>query len=200
MTESTFLESLRGRLSGLPQEEIDRSLDYYAEMIDDRMEEGMPEEDAVAAVGPVDSAAAQIIRDMSLPRLVKARVKPRRALKAWEILLMVLGSPVWLPLLLAAAAVLLAVYITLWSLILVIYAIDLSFAACAVAGLAGGAICLFGQRVPLGAASVGCGLIGFGVAVLLFFGANQAVRGTLWLSRSTVQGIKARFIRKGEAQ
>ena len=61
-------------------------------MLDDQMEEGLSEEEAVAAVGPVDEIVRQIIADTPLAKLAKERMRPRRQLKAWEIVLLVLGS------------------------------------------------------------------------------------------------------------
>lgn len=51
MTKEQFLRAVRERLTGLPQSDIDRSLDFYSEMIDDRIDEGLSEEEAVAAMG-----------------------------------------------------------------------------------------------------------------------------------------------------
>ena len=46
MTKNEFIEKLRARevLFGLPEEDIARSISFYGELIDDRMEEGMSEE------------------------------------------------------------------------------------------------------------------------------------------------------------
>ena len=41
MTKNEFLEQLRRGLSGLPMEDIDERLNFYSEMIDDRIEEGL---------------------------------------------------------------------------------------------------------------------------------------------------------------
>ena len=54
MLKQEFLAQLRDALCGLPQRDIDERLTFYSEMIDDRMEEGLSEEEAVAAVGSVD--------------------------------------------------------------------------------------------------------------------------------------------------
>ena len=56
---------------------------------------------------------------------------PRR----WLIVLLALGSPIWLSLLIAAAAVVLSLYIVLWSLILSLWAVELSLAVAALAGV-----------------------------------------------------------------
>ncbi len=59
MNKEQFLASLRARLIGLPQADLERTLQYYREMIDDRIEEGMSEYQAVADVGnPAELAAA----------------------------------------------------------------------------------------------------------------------------------------------
>ena len=47
MKKQEFLDLLKNRLWALPERDIQQSLDYYKEMIDDRMEDGLSEEDAV---------------------------------------------------------------------------------------------------------------------------------------------------------
>ena len=199
MTKLEFLATLRDRLAGLPGEDIGRSMDYYSEMIDDRMEEGVSEEEAVQAIGSMDDVVAQILMETSLPKLVKAKVSRNRSLRAWEIVLLILGSPIWLPLALAALVILLAVYIVIWSMMLVLYAVDLSMAATGIAGLLGAAAQMFGGRLAQGAFLAGSGLACAGTAVLLFFGFNLVAKGVLVLSKKMLLGIKACFVRKGDA-
>lgn len=111
MNKQEFLGALKKRLSGLPKNEIEERLAFYGEMIDDRTEDGRTEEEAVAEIGGADEIAAQIIADIPLTRLVKEKIKPKRRLKTWEIVLIVLGSPIWLSLAIAAAAVFFSMYI-----------------------------------------------------------------------------------------
>jgi uncharacterized membrane protein len=49
MGKQEFLTRLGKALSGLPREDIEERLNFYSEMIEDRMEEGLSEEEAVAA-------------------------------------------------------------------------------------------------------------------------------------------------------
>ena len=44
MNKQEFLAKLQTNLSGLPEKEVQDSLGFYSEMIDDRMEEGLSEE------------------------------------------------------------------------------------------------------------------------------------------------------------
>ena len=105
MNKQEFLEQLKGRLSGLPAADVDERLDFYSEMIDDSIEEGLSEEEAVSQVGTVNDVARQIIGEIPLSKIVKENVKPKRRLRAWEIVLLVLGSPGWVSLLIAAVSV-----------------------------------------------------------------------------------------------
>ena len=50
MNKQEFLYELKGKLWALSEEEKKSSLEYYTEMIDDRMEDGLSEEEAVAAI------------------------------------------------------------------------------------------------------------------------------------------------------
>jgi uncharacterized membrane protein len=78
MTKEAFIMWLREAFSDYPQEEVGERLRFYIEIIEDRMEEGMSEEDAVASVGSLEEVIAQIQADMPLPQ----KRKSGRRLKA----------------------------------------------------------------------------------------------------------------------
>lgn len=199
MNKQEFLLALRGALSDLPEADIKASLDYYAEIIDDRMEEGDSEADAVASLGSVMAVAEQILLDMPLPKLVKARVKPKRRLRAWEMILIAVGSPVWAPILLALAVVVLAVYIVLWSVVICLYAADLCLAAGALVGGAGCAILATMGNPASALILVSGGLACAGLAIFGFFGCNATAEGIWRLGKLLWRGIKSCLIRKEEA-
>lgn len=54
MTKEEFLTKLSNGLSGYPAKDREEYLLFYGEMIDDRMEEGLTEEDAVGEIGTAD--------------------------------------------------------------------------------------------------------------------------------------------------
>ena len=78
MTKNDFLKELEKGLSGLPKNDISERLDFYGEMIDDRMEEGFTESDAVAACGSVDEIVSQTLNDIPLKKIVKERLSKRK--------------------------------------------------------------------------------------------------------------------------
>ena len=61
MTKQLFLNELAAALHSLPREERYRTLGYYDELIDDRMEDGQSEEDAVASLGEPQQVAREIL-------------------------------------------------------------------------------------------------------------------------------------------
>ena len=54
MSKQEFLTQLRKALSGLPQNDIEERIEFYSEMIEDRIDEGLSEGEAIAAVGTVE--------------------------------------------------------------------------------------------------------------------------------------------------
>ena len=190
MLKNEFMEQLRSRLVGLPSQEVEERLGFYSEMIDDRIEDGLTEEEAVADVGSVDSIAEQIIADIPLIKIAEEKIRPKRRLAFWEILLLVLGSPIWLSLLVAALSVVLSLYVVLWSLVATLWSVFAAITACAPGGIAAGVIFMIGGSAASGIAMMGAGLVCAGIAILLFFCCMAATKGTVRLTRLIALGIK----------
>ena len=66
MTRVQFLNDLYRRLGALSREEAEQHLTYYAEMLADRIEEGMTEEEAVASMEDVDTISQRILEDTGI--------------------------------------------------------------------------------------------------------------------------------------
>ena len=200
MTKIKFLLSLHEKLSTLPQDEVEERLNFYSEMIEDRMEEGLSEEDAVSAVGSVDEIAAQIAADIPQTKPEQEKAKPTRQLKAWEIALLWLGSPIWLSLLIAAFAVAISACAVLLSLIVTLWAVFAAFLACGFGGiLAGAGFAVVGFVYP-GIALIAAGFICIGISILLCLGCKAATKGITTLAKQLGMWIKNRFIKKEGAK
>lgn len=196
MHKQEFLLQLRKKLSGLPQDDMEERLTFYSEMIEDRMEEGLSEEEAVLAVGSVDEIVAQVVADMPLAKIAKERIKPKRRLKAWEIVLLALGSPIWLSLTIAAAAVILSLYVSLWSVIISLWAVWGSLIGCALGSAAVGIVMVCNGNALAGTAMIGGGIVCAGLLVFLFFGCKAATKGILMLTKKFALWIKNCFMKK----
>lgn len=196
MNKQEFLTQLRNKLSGLPQNDIDERLNFYSEMIEDRMEEGLSEEEAVAAAGSVEEIVAQILSDIPLVKIAKEKVKPKRRLSALEIVLLVVGSPVWLSLLVAVFAVIFSLYVALWAVVICLWAAFVSVAACALCGIVVGVAFALGINKLTGIALIGSGILCAGLAIFLFYGCKAATKGTALLAKKMVLGMKRCFVKK----
>lgn len=201
MTKKDFLTDLREGLEGLPREETEDRVAFYEEMILDRIEEGnLTEEEAVAELGTVEAVVNQIIADMPLKTIVRERVKPKRRLNALGIVLIVVGSPIWLALAAALLAVVIAVYAVLWCAIIAVWTVELALMVSGLASVAAGIFGCFSGRVSLGIFLAGVGLILLGLAVLFCFAVLGATKGTVYLSGRIPVGIKKLFVRKEKRQ
>lgn len=193
MNKSEFLRILRQRLGQLPAEEREQNIAYYEELFSDMLEEGMSEEEAAAHLGDPEQIAREILAEQPLPRLVKSRVRPSGGWTALSITLIVLGSPVWLPLLIALAAVLLSVFVVIWALILSVLAAALAVGVSAVELLLAA---IFGYLKISGFLLTGLALICVGLCLLTGLLAaalcRAAVRGGKWLWRQ----IKKLLVKK----
>ena len=195
MNKQSYLEQIRRLLQRLPEEDRERSLAFYAESIDDRMEDGMSEEAAVASMESPEKAAETILMDMPIPKLVKARVKERR-MGAAEILLLVLGFPLWFPLLLTVLILGLTVYLLVWALVLALGAAVLALGLSAAALLVAGVYSIIKAVISLGVLNFGAALVLTGLTVLLGFVLVWAGKLAVKLGKWMVRGLKALLIRK----
>lgn len=113
MNKYTFISILRHRLQALPPYEIDKTIAYYKELIDDHMDAGLSEEDAVACLGDMDDVVNAIFQERSIPNLMRANLHYRMRSKGnWrgmstgmKIFLGMLCFPLWFPLLVAGFGV-----------------------------------------------------------------------------------------------
>ena len=71
MKKETFLRQLCRRLNRLKREERVQVIESFREMISDRMEEGLSEEEAVACLGTPKEAAQEILNGMPEEKLLK---------------------------------------------------------------------------------------------------------------------------------
>ena len=196
MTKTDFILELSERLSPLPWEEIEDRLNFYIEMIEDRMEDGLSEEEAVASVGTIDEIVSQIVSDIPFTALVKDKVKPKRKRSVWQTAGLIAGFPIWFSLLAAVFAVLISVYAVLWSVIISFWAIFVTFAAAILACILLMILFMITGSPAKCFAISGCGIFFAGLTILTFFLCKIISREILRLSKKLVLWIKFLFVGK----
>jgi len=195
MNKAEFLRALDSKLAQLPAEERRRHLEYFSEMLDDMMEDGAQEYEAVESLGPVSQVAERILQETPLPLLVRSRMRPAGGWTALTVILLILGMPVWLPIFAALAAVVLAVYVVFWAMIIAGFAVVLAIGAAAVVLLiaaVSGALLTAAQVLM----AVGGAVLLTGLCILAFLAAVAVARGLLRLTVAFGRGIRSKLIRR----
>ena len=198
MKKEEFLSELEKRLSGLSQEEIAERVSFYREMIDDRIDDGVSEEEVIAQIGPVDMVVEQIMSEIPLSRLVKDKVTPKKGLSIWQIVLLAVTFPVWFPLAIAGAIVALVLYITIWIIVAALYVVNVALVISAVAALIAGIALFAAGEAAKGGLSIGGALVCAGLSVLWFFGCVWISKGLVRLTGRALMKCKQKLI-GGEA-
>ncbi|MBO7356503.1 MAG: DUF1700 domain-containing protein [Lachnospiraceae bacterium] len=175
MLKQEFLAQLRSGLEAASIEDIDECIEFYDEMISDRIESGMNEESAVAQMESIDSIISNYKAEKPVAKLIMDKVQKShdeakgKGKGALWIVLAIIGFPIWLPILLVVLALLLTLYILLWCIVIAVFCVLITIGAVAIAGLFI-FIMMFTGIVPwpLGIFSLGAGLFLGGLAVLLW--------------------------------
>jgi uncharacterized membrane protein len=189
LTKNKFAEDILSRLQDYPQSKVKEQLDFYLESISDRMEDGMSEEDAVRAVGDPEEIAENIRISLPLTSLAGSAIKQSRDSsgnkRLWTVLA-IIGSPIWLSLAIALAALIIAFYAVIWSVAVSLWAAEASLALGGAAVFCHGIVRIFGGEIG-GIMVSGCGIFIAGLAIILFM---PFVKGTVYLGKFSAAILK----------
>ena len=183
MNKREFLRKLRLNLFSISHEEREKAIAYYEEMIDDAIDDGMSEEAAVASMGSIQDAVKNIKEDAT------AHGKRVRKIGPWGIALLILGFPLWFPLLIAFGSVLLSIYCAAWGVIISFVAVAICMTLCIIPGIIM-LIVAFPVQPMAGLFGFGASLICTAIGLLLVYPVALAVK---WAAVFTVNSIKTIF-------
>ncbi|MBE6701023.1 MAG: DUF1700 domain-containing protein [Ruminococcaceae bacterium] len=199
MNKKEFLLELQKGLSCLPSKDVEERINFYSEIIDDRMEEGLTECEAVGEIGEVQDIVTQILADTPPTKLVKENVKKNRRLNPWEIVFLVLGSPIWLSLLISAFAVIFSFFVVIWSIVISLWAVEISIIASSLGVILASLLFFFQGKTLTALAVFGAGVLSLGLSIFLFFGCKAFTKGIAILTKKIALMIKKSIIGKGRA-
>ena len=195
MTMDEYLSALASGLSQLPEEERKKQISYYEELFADMKEEGLSEEEIAEKLGSPEKAAEEILKEQPLPALIKSRVRPRRGWTVLNVILLILGAPVWLSIGIALLAVILSVYVVIWAVVAVLFCVVLSILLAGILGFILFAVNLSAAAAPA-LLMLGLGLICLGLIVPALWVAVAATKGICKLTGRIARWIRSLFIRK----
>ncbi|MBE6131506.1 MAG: DUF1700 domain-containing protein [Erysipelotrichaceae bacterium] len=198
MTKIEFLNKLNSKLSNFPETEVNDRLSFYIEMIDDYMDEGLTESEAVEKLGSIDEIAESIAGDIPLVKIAKKNLKTKRKLSGLEITLLIVGFPIWFSLLVALFAVVISLYVSIWSVLISIWACGISFSICSLGTILLFIVYLCVGNVPLAFMLLSCSLVLFGLSILFFLLCKYLTIWVIKLTNKMLKSFKNLFIKKEE--
>ena len=94
MNKIEFLAAVSAKLDGLAPADVREQIGFLSEMIDDRMEEGITEAEAVAALGTPEEVAARILADLPFATVTDLPTPPKKR-SVLRTVLLAATSPIW---------------------------------------------------------------------------------------------------------
>ena len=152
MIKAQFLSELERRLDALPRAEIDRALQFYSEMIDDRKEEGLTEPEAVADLGSLDDIAGEVLAGAASGQPVEYQRKKANN----HVVLLILGSPLWFVMIVLGICVWFVLILLLWILVLAGWIVSLALDVSVGAVLFSALVAVWAVAIGLLVGGAGC--------------------------------------------
>lgn len=183
---------------GFSQEELAKRLSVVRQTVS-KWEKGLslPDSDMLITLAEIFEISVGDLLEENTKVKATTDSKPH-PLKLWEIVLLVLGSPIWLSLAVAVFAIMLALYAVVWSVIIALWAIFASLIGGSFAGIGAGLIFVLTNNAPTGFAVIGAGITCAGLAILMFFACKAATNGVVVLTKKIAVWLKNRLIKKEE--
>ena len=200
MTKQEFLLQLNRALTGLPQDEIEERLTFYSEMIDDRVEEGLSEEEVIKNIGDPQDVAAQIKADFAPNKENKEPDKKKYKWHwgPWEIVLLILAAPLIISVASGVLSAAVSLYAGIWTTIICLWAGVASLWGITLGGFISGFGMIFtGAAIP-GLSVIAVAIFSAGLSIFAFFAANLAGKWTVILTKKFFVWLIGKFKRKEE--
>lgn len=197
MTKSEFISILEKKLEGIPKEDIKNTIEYYNEIIMDKQDEGVSEEEVIESLGTIDEIVNFTLSEIPVSKLVKEKLNLNRKLKIWEIVLLTITSIIWAPLLLVLLVVILSIYLCLWSGVIALGSVSVSCLASSLISIPG-IIDIFTSDFSSGILLIAVGMMMLGFGILLGLLTIKLAKIMVVLCKKIVLKIKTYFVKKGE--
>ena len=196
MTKEDFLQELRIRLKGLPSNDLEERISFYDEAINDRLDDGMSEDEAISDLGGIDLVVEQIAKETNLTTLVKHKINTsnskRGKIQAWQIVLIILLFPFWIVLASLLFTLFIVAFVLLFTLVIVTYTLCISFIGGSLVGFVATILNTFNGNFNVAYLGVSLTLLGLGF--IFVFASYYATIATIKLVKAIILGIKKMLI------
>ncbi|MBQ6143103.1 MAG: DUF1700 domain-containing protein [Clostridia bacterium] len=182
MNKAEFLNDLKFKLNFLSEEEREKTLNYYNEIIEDRIESGMSEEKAVSQM-----ESTKVISEKLKPKENIQKTTSEKILDFIDTLLtkhgylfmlaiLIFSFPIWSPIVATVLTFIAGILIFIGVVLLFIFLMIATGAICTVAGLIIG-ISFLTQSLLSAIAALGISMIFAGITILLTIGTIKIING-----------------------
>ncbi len=162
MDKDQFLKKLTVYLQKMNVGERTKFITYYDEMILDYMENGMSEGEAVSKIGNPKAVAEELLENYDSIRINI----PTTGSKMLNIILLVVGFPLWGSILLAIILLILSAYVVIWCIPITTGAGSIGFLATSIVGILGAPFIMF-SNTAVGIIQLGIGIAAIGIGLIL---------------------------------
>lgn len=178
MNKEIFLKELALYLKKMKRVDKDRYITFYDEMISDYIENGISEEDAVIKIGAPKRVAEELLESHGS---VKIDI-PSTGNSTSNIILIILGFPLWGSLLLAGILLLVSIYIFLWCIPFATGIGCIGFFSTSIISIIGSPF-IMGKSFSVGIIQLGTGIASIGIAILLGFATIKSSKKFIDITR-----------------
>ncbi|MDH6364624.1 putative membrane protein [Enterococcus sp. PF1-24] len=189
MDRIDFIKALADELAyEVKPSEIHQLINYYDEIIQDLMEDGYSEKEAVAKLGSPKKLAKEAAG------IQEVEIDIPRRMSTWVLVLLVIGFPIWGSLLIAFVAVIASFYLVLWC---IPFSTGLTGVVCTICGAAAAVLSplLMADTLYLGTMQLGAGAAFFGIGILLLILTFSISGSFLRITKKTFAGLKHAFFK-----
>lgn len=123
MKKIEFLQTLRERLKAFQKSEVQSIIDYYEELIEEKKETGIKEEEVIASFGSIENIIPKVTADLVFTRSSTQQTSP---LKNFWIILGICASPILIPIGIALGAIVFSLVIVVFSLLISLLASEVA--------------------------------------------------------------------------
>mgnify|MGYP003300502312 CR=1 FL=1 len=190
MTKKQFLKLLNKKLWSLPKTEREERLNFYDEIIEDKIEEGLTEEDAVGEIGSIDEVAKQILGENSIISQAKETLSKTNALKTKYVVLLIISFPIWFPLLASLLSVAITLFVSFWAITISLWAIFGSLCITSPALIILGIFFNYTANPYITLSLIGIAIVCAGLAILFYYLIKATTNLSILITKNICNVIK----------
>lgn len=190
MNKEEFLNDLKSKLNSLPEEEKEKTINYYNEIIDDRIETGMSEEEATSQMESI-----QIIAERLLPKGDDKKTTSEKIFGfidnffakhgyLFVLAILVFSFPLWSPVVLGILTFVATVFLLLFAMI--------ALGAVASIVALGIAISFITQSLLSALSALGVSMFLVGITILITIGTTKLISKVSNFCKGVYKSIKER--------